>query len=77
VISTRVGGLPEAVFDGETGLLVEPGDASALARAIVRYYREGLEAGFRSGIGRFVEQFGCEEESRNIEHFFSVSGQGT
>ena len=25
VISTRVGGLPEAVIDGETGLLVDPG----------------------------------------------------
>ncbi|HJU65351.1 MAG TPA: glycosyltransferase family 4 protein [Gemmatimonadaceae bacterium] len=34
VIAARVGGLPEVVADGETGLLVEPEDSGALARAI-------------------------------------------
>jgi glycosyltransferase involved in cell wall biosynthesis/uncharacterized membrane protein YbhN (UPF0104 family) len=34
VIASRTGGLPEAVADGEDGLLVPPGDAQALARAI-------------------------------------------
>jgi glycosyltransferase involved in cell wall biosynthesis len=36
VIASRVGGLPEAVQDGETGILVPPGDAAALALAIAR-----------------------------------------
>jgi glycosyltransferase involved in cell wall biosynthesis len=36
VVSTRVGGTPEAVEDGVTGLLVPPNDAGALARAIGR-----------------------------------------
>ncbi len=36
VIASRVGGLPEAVLDGETGLLVPPGDSEALAAAIRR-----------------------------------------
>jgi glycosyltransferase involved in cell wall biosynthesis len=35
VIATRVGGLPEIVADGETGLLVPPGDEEALAAALV------------------------------------------
>jgi glycosyltransferase involved in cell wall biosynthesis len=34
VIATRMGGIPEAVRDGETGLLVPPGDPEALAAAI-------------------------------------------
>jgi glycosyltransferase involved in cell wall biosynthesis len=34
VVATRVGGTPEAVEDGVTGLLVPPGDSVALARAI-------------------------------------------
>lgn len=34
VVTTRVGGLPEIVADGETGLLVPPGDVAALADAL-------------------------------------------
>jgi glycosyltransferase involved in cell wall biosynthesis len=33
-VATRVGGTPEAIVDGVTGLLVEPGDGSALADSI-------------------------------------------
>ena len=34
VVATAVGGTPELVVDGETGLLVPPGDSAALAGAI-------------------------------------------
>ncbi|MDQ3701702.1 MAG: glycosyltransferase family 4 protein [Chloroflexota bacterium] len=36
VIASRMGGLPELVADGETGLLVPPDDASALSGAMAR-----------------------------------------
>jgi len=36
VVATRVGGTPEALTDGATGLLVSPGDAGAIARAVSR-----------------------------------------
>lgn len=36
VIAARSGALPDVVVDGETGLLVEPGDAAALRDAIMR-----------------------------------------
>lgn len=35
-IASRAGGMPEMVIDGETGLLIEPGDVDGLAVAITR-----------------------------------------
>jgi glycosyltransferase involved in cell wall biosynthesis len=36
VVATTTGGIPEVVVDGETGLLVPPGNSAALAQAICR-----------------------------------------
>jgi len=36
VVASKVGGLPEALGNGEAGLLVEPGEAGALAAALRR-----------------------------------------
>jgi glycosyltransferase involved in cell wall biosynthesis len=36
VLASRVGGIPELIDDGEDGLLVEPGDAVALADGLRR-----------------------------------------
>jgi len=36
VVASRVGGVPEVVKDGETGILVAPEDPPALAAAVVR-----------------------------------------
>jgi len=41
VVATRVGGLPEIVAQGETGLLVPPRDPRALAHAVVSLLRDG------------------------------------
>jgi glycosyltransferase involved in cell wall biosynthesis len=46
VITTNVGGLPEAVTDGETGFIVPPRDHQALAAAIVKYFRDGCAPRF-------------------------------
>jgi D-inositol-3-phosphate glycosyltransferase len=52
VIATDVGGMSEAVRNPEAGFIVPPGDADALADAIVRFFdpgvRERLERGARS-----------------------------
>ena len=50
VITTRVGGLAETVREGETGLVVPPEDPESLARAIVRFFAEGLSKKFSAGI---------------------------
>jgi phosphatidyl-myo-inositol dimannoside synthase len=49
VIATRTGGIPEAVREGQTALLVEPGDIEALAASWRRLLTDDE---FRSSLGR-------------------------
>lgn len=39
VIGARIGGIPELVIDGETGLLFEPGNVLSLREAVLRFER--------------------------------------
>lgn len=43
-VATRVGGTPEALIDGQTGILVSPGNARALAAAISRLLDDRSQA---------------------------------
>jgi glycosyltransferase involved in cell wall biosynthesis len=43
VVASRVGGVPEVVEDGVTGVLVPPGDREALARALERLLDDPVE----------------------------------
>ena len=49
IVTTPVGGIPEAVHDGENGLLVPPRDAAALADALLRLIQT---PGLRVGMGQ-------------------------
>ena len=62
VIATAVGGNPELVVPGYTGLLVPPQDAHALAKAIVRLVRSPHEARAMglAGRQRIEQQFGLD-----------------
>lgn len=48
VVGTCVGGTPEMIVDGETGILVPPHDADALAQALARL---ASDAGLRANMG--------------------------
>ena len=63
VVATRVGGIPELVLDGETGLLVEPESPTALAEAL-----DGLAASpeRRRGLGRRGRERAGEEFSPEL-----------
>jgi colanic acid/amylovoran biosynthesis glycosyltransferase len=66
VVSTRHSGIPEAVEDGASGLLVPPGDSIALAGALERLMRdEELRERFgRNGRKKVLETF---DAKRNVE----------
>ena len=40
IVATHVGGIPEVVLDGETGLLVPPKDPEQLARSIIKLLKD-------------------------------------
>jgi glycosyltransferase involved in cell wall biosynthesis len=57
VVATTAGGTPEAITDGETGLLVPPGDPDALAEAVRRL---ALDDALRLRLGRAAAQVARE-----------------
>ncbi len=66
VVGTTAGGIPEAVEDGRTGILVSPHDDAAFASALVRLLKDQTlrtEMG-ASGRQRVVEYFGVERMVR-------------
>lgn len=60
-VSTNVNAIPEAVRNDETGILIEPGSAEALARAILRLrddgpLRERLSRGGREHVLKYFDE---------------------
>ena len=69
VVATRVGGVPAAVADGESGILVEPRDPERLAEALVRLLRDSAlrKAMGAAGRVRALEQFSADRVVPAIE----------
>lgn len=72
VLATRVGGLPESVLDGITGLLVPARDARALADAIAKFVRApelAVEMG-KKGRERVLQDFTIEQMAMQNESYY-------
>ena len=72
VISTNIGGIPEIVLDGITGILVPPGDSEALSRAITvllddPHLRERMG---REGRRRVEKHFSLQTHVRRIQEIY-------
>jgi len=71
VVAAAVGGLKEIVQDGESGLLVPPGDAAALAQALrALLANEPLRLRLAQGALRRAELFSLERRSRLLLELF-------
>jgi glycosyltransferase involved in cell wall biosynthesis len=80
VVSTRVGGIPELVEDGASGLLVEPDDAPALAMAIRRVVEDPeLHARLgAAGAARAAERFdNADVAARMVALYEELCGSST
>lgn len=72
VITTTVGGIPEGVRDGQTGILVSPYDPDALAQAILEFVKNPqriTEMGI-SGRKYVQENFSRQEEYRQLADLY-------
>lgn len=72
VVASRLGGLPEVVEDGRTGLLVPPGDARALAGAMARLlaHPEERRALAAEGRRRVESRFRAALMARRVEDVY-------
>jgi glycosyltransferase involved in cell wall biosynthesis len=71
VVASRVGGIPDLVKDEKTGLLVPPGDARALANAILRLVKNPLEAKDMGAAGRlYCHRFGLEAMVEKLDDLY-------
>lgn len=56
VITTKVGGIPEIIKDGETGLLIPPENPDALAKALLKLKDLNLRKQFGHNLQRYVKE---------------------
>jgi glycosyltransferase involved in cell wall biosynthesis len=72
VVATRVGGVPDQVIDGETGLLVEPRDPELLAAAITSLLRDPARARAMGEAGRErqLREFSIERTTLKVEELY-------
>lgn len=73
VVVTDVGGVREAVIDGETGYIVPPGDDEAMAARIISLLRDPSRAAEMGRYGRHVveEKFSCETQLARTEELYA------
>lgn len=71
IISTKVGGIPEIVIDGENGFLVDPGDAILLERSIENMLEDvtlSYEMGKKSS--NVISQYDVKKVIKDMETLY-------
>ena len=71
VVSTRHAGIPEAVRENETGLLVDEGDAKAMAAAFLEIPAKAAAFG-RNGYAIAAQYYGWEDEKRRLQKWLGL-----
>ena len=69
VIVTEVGGLPDVVEDGKTGYVVKPEKPEEIARAVLRFYQDGMEQPMTENIRAEAYRFSWERMADVVKRF--------
>lgn len=77
-VATRVSAIPELVRDGQSGLLVEPNDPDALARALEALISNPARRRMlgQAGQSRVVESFGLDANIEHLARKFGLAAAG-
>lgn len=70
VIATRVGGLPEVVAEGKTGLLAKPKDPASLAEAVIRFFALGDSVNWKENIKQEEKKYSWDRMEEAVEAFY-------
>lgn len=72
MVTTRVGGMPDAVRDGQTGVLVNPKDPKDLARGIIQQLREPEKGKAMAVAGRrlMLDRFTLERTASDLAQLY-------
>jgi glycosyltransferase involved in cell wall biosynthesis len=78
VVATAVDGTPEVVVEGETGLLVSPGDPAGLANALCRLLGDpaGRARLGRAGRARAMDLFDQRQQVRRTQELYTAAQAG-
>jgi len=75
VVASRVGGIPDVVAHEVSGLLIDPGDARALAQAIVAMLTgDALRQGLREAAYREVKRYSIDAVLGELESLYRELG---
>jgi glycosyltransferase involved in cell wall biosynthesis len=76
VVATSISGVPELVRNGDTGWLVPPEDAQALADALSQIHKDPAEAKQRACSGRkwVLDEFELSSNAKRLSLLFAQSG---
>lgn len=75
VISTEVGGLPEVIKHGKTGMLCPPSDPKALSKSIIEFYKLTETIDFSKNIQDEISAFSWDNFTIAIKEFAVAMGK--
>ena len=70
VVATRVGGLPEVVTEGKTGLLAKPKDPASLAEAVIHFFALGDTVDWKENIKQEEKKYSWDRMEEAVEAFY-------